>query len=94
MSGVQTVRDIYLWTPVQRCSLDLRSRSIHGRAMSPRKNSAPIEDALRSDRREFDTHPVSMNLDYPTTIDGPEKSGASAAMAIATAAEQGASIPA
>jgi hypothetical protein len=58
------------------------------------KNSAPVEDALRSVRRKFDTRPVSMNLHHPTAIDGPEKSEASGARAIATAAEQCPSIPA
>ena len=32
-------------------------------------NTAPVEDALRSVPHEFDTRPVSMNLDYPAAID-------------------------
>jgi hypothetical protein len=59
-----------------------------------RNGTAPVEDALRSVRREFDTRPVSMDLRHPAAIDGPEKSGASAARPIAAAAEQGPSIPA
>jgi hypothetical protein len=56
--------------------------------------AAPVKDALRSVPREFDTCPVSMNLYHPAAVNGPQKSGASAARAIATAAEQGPSIPA
>jgi hypothetical protein len=50
-----------------------------------RNRTAPVEDALRSVPREFDTRPVSMNLHHPAAIDGPEKSDASVARAIATA---------
>jgi hypothetical protein len=56
--------------------------------------AAPVEDALRSIPREFDTRPVSMNLHHPTATDGPQKSAASTERAIATAAKQGPSIPA
>ena len=54
-----------------------------------RKNLAPVKDALRSVPHEFDTRPVSMNLDYPAAVDGPEESDAVTMHqgAIATAAE-------
>jgi len=55
-----------------------------------RKNSAPVEEPLRSVPHEFDTRPVSMNLDYPAAIDGPEESDAVTMHqgAIATAAKK------
>src|SRR3974390_2532507 len=58
-----------------------------------RNSTAPVKDALRSIRRDFDTRPVSMDFRHPAAVDRPKKSGASAARVIATAAEQGPSIP-
>jgi len=71
MTGVPTVRDIYAGATIP-------SRGARGQGDVGHNGAAPVEDALRSVRREFDTRPVSMDLRHPAAIDGPEKSGASA----------------